>query len=196
MANNNQLRKKVIDAIVKAASSTIENSGGMSWKQLQAKAVDFLFNYEALEKQQDLFSGALLKLAFKEENLDINKIEKAVLEDKKVKSDLAKAKFLLAFQFNDYLDMYRRRTQERIGLYVKETYNEGTGEYDLDSYEIPLIDLEFLTSYIAGGIMNVLFDWINDGLATNPNVVCEKISYCSNNLIRGTLENLKNSQTN
>ena len=122
----------------------------MSWKQLQAKAEDFLFNYEALEKQQDLFSGALLKLAFKEENLDVNKIEKAILEDKKVESDLAKAKFLLAFQFNDYLDMYRRRTQERIGLYVKETYNEGTGEYDLDSYEIPLIDLVKMSSDTTG----------------------------------------------
>ncbi len=73
--------------------------------------------------------------------MDINSIEKAVIESETISSNMVKAEYLLAFRFNDYLDMYRKREQKRVGLYVKETYDSKKGEFELKSYEIPLTDL-------------------------------------------------------
>lgn len=111
-------------------------------------------------------------------------------------------KFVTQMKEDSFFIMFLSNTEEyryKALRYLKDpayTIARNYVKFHLRNYELSKVNLEFLTSYIAGGIMNVLFDWINDGLATDSNVVCEKISYCSNNLIRGTLENLKNSQAN
>ena len=187
MAKNVITKEKILKAIATAAATEVTESDIKNLKDLKKQAEIFLQQWEFLKQQKELKTltnkEIMLNILshFKSDpNINPDEINKMIStnENKLEQSKLDKAFYLLAFRFNDYLDIYRNKTNQRVGLFVKESYDNGKGEYTLSSYEIPLKILAI--SATTGGKITVLNEGefsnnpINNKYFNSDNVIEEK----------------------
>lgn len=188
MAKNVMTKEKILKAIATAAATEVTKSDIKSLKDLKKQAKIFLQEWEFLKQQKELktltnkeIMLSILSHFKSDPNIDPDKINEMInaKENQLEQSKLDKAFYLLAFRFNDYLDIYRNKTNQRVGLFVKETYDDGKGEYTLSSYEIPLKILAM--SATTGGKITILNEKgkfsnnpINNKYFNSNNVIEEK----------------------
>lgn len=127
--------QRVLKLIQEASEGGITSEIKVDWKKLQQAAKNFLFAYNSLEQNEEVYTQNILKemvLANPETIPYLNKIS-GVKE-----AFLIRAKYLLAIQFDDYLNSFRQALPSSV-IYVQSS-SDGTisGSYEISMRELIL----------------------------------------------------------
>lgn len=127
--------QKVLKLIQEASEGGITSEIKIDWKKLQQAAKNFLFAYNSLEQNEEVYTQNILKemvLATPEAIPYLNKISGAK------EAFLIRAKYLLAIQFDDYLNSFRQALPSSA-VYVQSS-SDGTisGSYEISMRELIL----------------------------------------------------------
>ena len=127
--------QKVLKLIQEASEGGITSEIKVDWKKLQQAAKDFLFAYNSLEQNEEIYTQNILKemvLATPDTIPYLNKISGAK------EAFLIRAKYLLAIQFDDYLNSFRHALPSSI-VYAQSS-SDGTisGSYEISMRELIL----------------------------------------------------------
>jgi hypothetical protein len=129
-------KKQVLDAIKEASASKIDREMKIDWKTLKVQANKFLTNILNLENQRSSITSNQLK-----SQLLANPSAATILNNQKMNKDrlILQSEYMLAFQFDEYLNIFRGEKEERKALYVHtDDNNKITGTYELSLRELVL----------------------------------------------------------
>lgn len=129
-------KKQVLNAIKEASASEIDREIAVDWRTLKEQANRFLTNILTLENQRSSITSNQLK-----SQLLANPSAANILNNQKINKDrlILQSEYMLAFQFDEYLNIFRGEKEERKALYV-HTDADGnlTGSYELSLRELVL----------------------------------------------------------
>lgn len=141
MANNTNIQvdesdvQKVLQLIQRASVGEITENTKVDWKNLQQAAKNFLFAYNNLDQNEELYTQEILKqmvLATPESIPYLNKISGAK------EAFLIRSKYLLATQFDEYLNNFRGALPSSI-VYVQSSSDGAiSGSYEISMRELIL----------------------------------------------------------